>query len=69
MRLVHDYRPFPFRDPDLPPELPSEDWTGRAAHEVFLETHGLLRREAEAYVDRLLATRQSPPSAKTGVIQ
>src|SRR5262249_6592669 len=64
MRLSPDYRLFPFRDPDLPPELLPEDWTGRAAHEVFLETHGLLRREAEAYVDRLLATQQSPASTE-----
>jgi phenylacetic acid degradation operon negative regulatory protein len=54
MRLVHDYRLFPFRDPDLPPELLPEGWTGRAAHEAFLEAHGLLRGEAEAYVDQLL---------------
>ncbi|RVX38510.1 PaaX family transcriptional regulator [Nonomuraea polychroma] len=55
MRLIHDYRKFPFRDPDLPPELLPEGWSGRAAHELFLEAHGLLRSEAEAYVDRLVA--------------
>ncbi|WP_246113486.1 PaaX family transcriptional regulator [Streptomyces montanus] len=54
IRLMHDYRLFPFRDPDLPPELLPKGWTGRAAHEVFLEAHGLLRAEAEAYVDRLV---------------
>lgn len=53
MRLVHDYRMFPFRDPDLPPELLPDGWPGRAAHEVFLEAHGMLRSEAEAYVDQL----------------
>lgn len=55
MRLIHDYRLFPFRDPDLPPELLPEGWVGRVAHEVFLEAHGLLRTEAEGYVDLLLA--------------
>lgn len=55
MQLIHDYRMFPFRDPDLPPELLPEGWCGRAAHEMFLEAHGLLRSEAEAYVDRLVA--------------
>lgn len=55
MRLIHDYRLFPFRDPDLPPELLPEGWSGRAAHEVFLEVHGLLRRPAEAFVDALLS--------------
>lgn len=53
MQLVHDYRLFPFRDPDLPPELLPAGWSGRAAHEVFLEAHGLLRAPADAFVDEL----------------
>ncbi|HKT00237.1 MAG TPA: PaaX family transcriptional regulator C-terminal domain-containing protein [Rugosimonospora sp.] len=53
-RLVHDYRLFPFRDPDLPLELLPEGWSGRAAHEVFLEAHGLLRAPAEGHVDELI---------------
>jgi phenylacetic acid degradation operon negative regulatory protein len=57
MQLVYDYREFPFRDPDLPPELLPEGWAGRAAHEVFLQAHGLLRAQAEAYVDELIAGR------------
>jgi phenylacetic acid degradation operon negative regulatory protein len=55
MQLIHDYRMFPFRDPDLPPELLPEGWTGRDAHEVFLAAHGLLRGEAESCVDRLIS--------------
>ncbi|HEY6495958.1 MAG TPA: PaaX family transcriptional regulator C-terminal domain-containing protein [Trebonia sp.] len=51
MRLIHDYRQFPFRDPDLPPELLPEGWHGRQAHEVFLTAHGLLRAAAERAVD------------------
>lgn len=51
MRLMHDYRLFPFRDPDLPPELLPPGWSGRAAHEVFLEAHGLLRASADDFVD------------------
>ncbi|HWN36311.1 MAG TPA: PaaX family transcriptional regulator C-terminal domain-containing protein [Pseudonocardia sp.] len=54
MQLIHDYRRFPFRDPDLPPELLPEGWLGRAAHEVFLQAHSLLRAPAEAWVDELL---------------
>lgn len=54
-RLITDYRRFPFRDPDLPPELLPADWPGRTAHEVFLEAHGLLREPAEACVDELLS--------------
>jgi phenylacetic acid degradation operon negative regulatory protein len=53
MQLIHDYRRFPFRDPDLPPELLPVGWSGRLAHEVFLEAHGLLRAPAEACVDDL----------------
>ena len=53
MQLVQDYRRFPFRDPDLPPELLPAGWSGRSAHEVFLEAHGLLRAPAEAFVDEV----------------
>ena len=52
--LVHDYRRFPFRDPDLPAELLPPDWPGREAHELVLEAHGLLRRPAEEFVDGIL---------------
>jgi phenylacetic acid degradation operon negative regulatory protein len=58
-RLMHDYRRFPFRDPDLPPELLPAGWSGRAAHEVFLEAHGLLRARAEAFVDAVEADPQT----------
>lgn len=54
MQLIHDYRLFPFRDPDLPPELLPEGWSGRIAHELFLEAHGLLRAPAEECVDAML---------------
>jgi phenylacetic acid degradation operon negative regulatory protein len=60
VNLVHDYRQFPFRDPDLPPELLPEGWSGRIAHEVFLEAHGLLRGLAEAYVDALTRSAAMP---------
>jgi phenylacetic acid degradation operon negative regulatory protein len=63
MTLVHDYRRFPFRDPDLPPELLPEGWCGRVAHEVFLEAHGLLRGPAEACVDALLRSAAMPEDA------
>lgn len=58
MALIHDYRLFPFRDPDLPPELVPDGWSGRVAHQVFLEAHSLLRAPAEAYVDELLGAGQ-----------
>ncbi|WP_028922307.1 PaaX family transcriptional regulator [Pseudonocardia acaciae] len=64
MRLVHHYRTFPFRDPDLPPELLPAGWHGRVAHEVFLEAHGLLRAEAEAYVDSVTEAPETGPAAE-----
>ena len=57
MRLIHDYRLFPFRDPDLPPELLPSAWHGRLAHDAFLEAHGLLRHPAEACIDELIGRR------------
>jgi phenylacetic acid degradation operon negative regulatory protein len=60
VNLVHDYRQFPFRDPDLPLELLPEGWSGRIAHEVFLEAHGLLRGLAEAYLDALTHSAAMP---------
>ena len=63
MNLIHDYRRFPFRDPDLPPELLPAGWNGRRAHEVFLEAHGLLRGPAEACVDALTGSAAMPEEA------
>jgi phenylacetic acid degradation operon negative regulatory protein len=54
MRMVHDYRRFPFRDPDLPPDLLPVGWPGREAHQLFVDLHGLLRGSAEDCVDTLL---------------
>jgi phenylacetic acid degradation operon negative regulatory protein len=62
VRLLQDYRRFPFRDPDLPPELLPAGWSGRAAHEVFLEAHGLLREGAEAFVDSVQPSTAPPDS-------
>ncbi len=54
MRLINDYRHFPFRDPDLPFELLPEGWLGGKAHNWFIEAHHLLAKPAEAAVDELL---------------
>ncbi|GLY06648.1 PaaX family transcriptional regulator C-terminal domain-containing protein [Actinoplanes sp. NBRC 101535] len=59
-QLIHDYRLFPFRDPDLPSDLLPDGWHGRLAHEIFLEAHGLLRTAADAYVDELIASPTDP---------
>jgi len=64
MNLVHEYRHFPFRDPDLPRDLLPPDWHGHEAHAVFLEAHELLKAAAEAHVEELLEA--SGPLAATG---
>jgi phenylacetic acid degradation operon negative regulatory protein len=66
MTLIHDYRHYPFRDPDLPIELLPDGWCGREVHQMFLEMHGLLQRSADAFVDdclgsSILAGRRQPP--------
>lgn len=55
MTLINDYRHFPFRDPDLPPELLPADWLGRRAHDTFIRGHDALEKPAEDAVDALLA--------------
>ena len=55
MQLVHDYRMFPFRDPDLPEELLPAGWKGRDAHELFLEAHDALKDPAERFFNDLAA--------------
>lgn len=47
--LIHEFRRFPFSDPDLPPELLPRDWPGTAARRVFLEYRELLREMSNAY--------------------
>jgi phenylacetic acid degradation operon negative regulatory protein len=49
IRLIHDYRLFPFQDPDLPLELLPAGWVGRQAHDVFLAAIGTLRPAALEY--------------------
>jgi phenylacetic acid degradation operon negative regulatory protein len=49
MRIVHEYRLFPYRDPDLPLELLPHDWAGTYAHESFSTAHRLLRGPADRY--------------------
>lgn len=56
MRLMNDYRRFPFQDPDLPAELLPSDWSGGPAHSVFREARELLREPADACVGQLLAS-------------
>src|ERR1700694_496565 len=44
--LTHEFRRFPFSDPDLPDRLRPPGWFGTAAGEAFLEYNGRLREPA-----------------------
>jgi phenylacetic acid degradation operon negative regulatory protein len=47
--LTHDFRRFPFSDPDLPDALLPSDWVGTTVREAFLEYNRELRRRAERF--------------------
>jgi phenylacetic acid degradation operon negative regulatory protein len=52
--LVHAWRTFLFRDPQLPPELLPEPWPGSAAAHFFDSHAARLRPAADRFVDRCL---------------
>jgi len=52
--LVHRWRTFLFRDPQLPPDLLPDAWPGTAAAGFFDEHATRLRPAADRYVDRCL---------------
>lgn len=58
-QLVHEYRMFLFRDPDLPVELLPPDWPGSAAHESFLAAFEALREPAAEYYRKLAHDERS----------
>jgi phenylacetic acid degradation operon negative regulatory protein len=73
-RLVHAWRTFLFRDPQLPPSLLPERWAGDAAAAFFDRHASRLRPAADRYVDmclelssRTLATRVLPRTPIKGV--
>ena len=47
--LTHEFRRFPFSDPDLPDSLLPEGWVGSAARHAFLDYNRRLRQRAERY--------------------
>jgi phenylacetic acid degradation operon negative regulatory protein len=54
-RLVHEWRAFLFRDPQLPAPLLPADWPGTVAAEFFDRHATRLRPAADRYVDSCLA--------------
>jgi phenylacetic acid degradation operon negative regulatory protein len=47
--LTHEFRRFPFSDPDLPDALLPPDWVGTAARAAFLTYNADLRARAERF--------------------
>jgi phenylacetic acid degradation operon negative regulatory protein len=53
IRLVHEWRRFPFLDPQLPAELLPPDWIGTRAAAVFRRQHTAWHAPAQAHWHRL----------------
>lgn len=51
--LVHDWRRFPFADPELPTQLLPSSWAGTTAATLFHERHSLLSPEAQRWFSEL----------------
>jgi phenylacetic acid degradation operon negative regulatory protein len=58
--LVHEYRSFPYVDPNVPAELLPDDWLGDKALQLFREYHELLTAGANTLVDDVFARAPSP---------
>ncbi len=58
--LVHAWRAFLFRDPQLPPVLLPDKWPGVSAAAFFDQHATRLRPAADRFVDRCLERNQDP---------
>ena len=57
--LVHEWRRFPFLDPQLPAELLAAKWSGTQAAELFHRKHVEWRPEAQQHWDDLLTAEET----------
>ncbi len=64
VKLVWNYRRFPFVDPGLPAALSPEGWPAPQAHEIFLRVHSALAAGANSYMSSVLAS-QNPRDASS----
>tara|TARA_B100000029_G_scaffold203193_1_gene201361 strand:- start:724 stop:1605 length:882 start_codon:yes stop_codon:yes gene_type:complete len=62
--ITHEYRMFPYRDPDLPSDLLPNDWPGYEAHGLFLHIVEALKDRSWAAFDRV-CDRPTPASNRT----
>lgn len=60
--LVHEYRSFPYVDPNLPTELLPEYWLGGKAISLLQNYHGLLTDTAEVFVSAVLDKASKAPA-------
>ncbi len=60
--MVHEWRRFPFLDPDLPGELLDHDWPGPRAAAVFHDRHTHWHEQAQAEWERLDRAAGPKPS-------
>ncbi len=51
--LIHEYRRFPYIDPELPRELLPPDWGGDKAATLFREYHNLLADKANEFFNSI----------------
>lgn len=63
LRLVHAWRRFPFRDPQLPEELLPPHWVGTRAAQVFRDRHAAWEAEARRRWDAVAGNLPAGQSA------
>jgi phenylacetic acid degradation operon negative regulatory protein len=57
-QMVHDWRKFPFLDPDLPAVMLPARWPRQRAHDLFQQRHGLWHAAAQKHFGALEAGAQ-----------
>lgn len=58
--LVHEWRKFPFLDPDLPEQMLPRGWPRSKAHRVFEDQHAAWHDPAQEYFRSLDSLPQAP---------
>ena len=58
--LVHEWRRFPFLDPDLPDRMLPPRWPRGRAHDLFRERHGQWQHDARAWFAALERGGEAP---------
>ncbi len=60
VRLVHEWRKFPFDDPEIPLELLPAKWPGRRAKEVFDQQRASWSPQAQRWYQSIESDAQAP---------